>query len=1370
MEITATEINNDKQNIDEIVKKSVIAYNKKKIAKRKREIERAEDRKLSKDEINQLAIEIIKSEDSKEFEKNERLVVESEKNRLNDFRNQIQSLNDLTLESAEMEESGLQVSSDFPTYNDLIFKSRANNKLFEKYEKLKQTYFKQVLLSKNAEFYSDIEGFENEDYMMKCLQIIYDMQDMYNIDEKTEDYSIFERFGYDTNIDLSYRLADYIIKNILFTENNNIQNIANYIINQNKIESEKKKQLAEDRIINNELLVKLLSKDFITNNKVCLLENSYINNLSLKKLYRTRTLGELLLEIINPENASTEKALRHQFYCTYEPIRPTKEHYYAWNGLQVFDIDLKEWEGSVDNLKKLLYQELIPFHWFLWIVKSSSGKGLHIYTKVVPPHHIYTKPQDNEAISKYWYYVNYITKQSNINDAIQRLATFNKIAKYPNWNKELDCEYLDNTTARITTGVKLSYDPLPLVNQNFIDLHPALGLSQTLDGLEYETTILRVLLRDNKFNRFITLINDELRQEANANIEKVNLDDVDLSKYVKTNIDLSGLTILPRNQINYFTRYNVCNTLAPLFGKDGLQIAHVILDSKKCKNESEINGFYACAITNKKQPSKVGLEILTKCGVLKQNIAPEILQPMYNSEKAYLRDCMLTAIRCEDEYEYEYKLEDGKYLGDYFDEILSRITHEKINILDVPPGAGKSEFAKKLAKNGKRVLLVLPYISVIKNKVENDEMIINDFDVFYGNKSIKDMEYGINAATTFDKFSKANVDKISNMFDYIFIDESHLLFTSQYRIEATSSALKKIKELYYISSTNQFASKLVLMSGTLTGEEFFFKNVGNFISVYKKPHNKTMEFLLCDDNLDGMTRLASKTKQLIEAGYRLLIPTNKGEIYTEKLIGMIEYLMGRTIKYGYYKRSNTEQEICKLINEKATIADYEVVFCTNYLSVGVDIKDKYEFASIYLGKFSGYEIEQFNARIRKKGIYSIYCITIDENENDLLKEPDLSIQITDDDKLRFIDDKEIANAKNTFVTEYDPVLGNISTPGFTLFNGKIQFNPEEYELINFEDKYLEAMQHPTKIARVLYKYGYEIKISREFEGLSQKEQDELKKIGLDSAKAEKIRKHNLLIGTFIDLINKNKYVNEYGLEFNNIIDWISKNLSDTELIVEDRTITDYIQISFDTFATPKLCVVQSRIALEKMIRFAKFLVKKYSPNRCIQLIMQYVNEDGILQQKKFSRAIQLIKLIESSENAQLSEPIIKIIEDIYVFLDQFELDKNKRIPYDTYKSTIEKWTYDYIESIGVKINTKYAFDKIKDSIIDLLSNIAEKSTSKNGISFNYILLPEQNNQELINKQTIDVMITNMFNVTQKLHTTRGISKYKHTKKLKDQEF
>ena len=69
-----------------------------------------------------------------------------------------------------------------------------------------------------------------------------------------------------------------------------------------------------------------------------------------------------------------------------------------------------------------------------------------------------------------------------------------------------------------------------------------------------------------------------------------------------------------------------------------------------------------------------------------------------------------------------------------------------------------------------------------------------------------------------------------------------------------------------------------------------------------------------------------------------------------------------------------------------------------------------------------------------------------------------------------------------------------------------------------------------------------------------------------------------------------------------------------------------------------------------------------------------------------------------------------------------------------------------------------------------MSNLAEKNTSKSGIRFDYIVLPEQNSSELLNKQTVDTMITNMFNVTQKLHTSRGISKKKHTKKIEEQNF
>lgn len=62
---------------------------------------------------------------------------------------------------------------------------------------------------------------------------------------------------------------------------------------------------------------------------------------------------------------------------------------------------------------------------------------------------------------------------------------------------------------------------------------------------------------------------------------------------------------------------------------------------------------------------------------------------------------------------------------------------------------------------------------------------------------------------------------------------------------------------------------------------------------------------------------------------------------------------------------------------------------------------------------------------------------------------------------------------------------------------------------------------PNKSARELAKYGYEITISEEFVYLSKEEQERIKKIGIESMHQEKQEiKHNLLIGTFIDLVRK----------------------------------------------------------------------------------------------------------------------------------------------------------------------------------------------------------------------------------------------------------
>jgi hypothetical protein len=183
--------------------------------------------------------------------------------------------------------------------------------------------------------------------------------------------------------------------------------------------------LVYQQVVSNKMLAVLFSKEFITNNSVTTLETTYTNNINREMVYRTRTIGELLFEITNEDISSASKEERQQIYMTYDGIRPSKEEYYKWNGLQVYDLDLKLWirksGGSINRLKELIHNMLIDFHWYLWICTSASGNGLHIYTKVTPPHHVYTKAIENEYICRYWHQINYVTKLSNIYDILKRL-------------------------------------------------------------------------------------------------------------------------------------------------------------------------------------------------------------------------------------------------------------------------------------------------------------------------------------------------------------------------------------------------------------------------------------------------------------------------------------------------------------------------------------------------------------------------------------------------------------------------------------------------------------------------------------------------------------------------------------------------------------------------------------------------------------------------------------------------------------------------------------------------------------------------------------------------------------------------------------
>lgn len=1369
MLLTAVEIDNNKLSIDKRLDEIVSSYLKVRLSKKFREYKKLNEDSLLKitddkekaeflDKIKEQLKEQIKDDDeTKNYREQQREILISKSENYFVVRETLNDLNELNEFSADIERSQLQLVDNFKTPDELV---KLNIVYYEKFKKYKQIRHENI--DNYLKSYKDKKLPFNDD----DLSLVIKMRELYKIDKTVDDIELFDKYDMQTNIDFSNKLGDYYLHK---QSNNNFhENIVNdwYRDTTNPIE-----KLSKRIIINNKFLGLLLLTNsgtgrtsFISNNSVTCLATTYSNNVNNKLIYVTRTLGELFLEITNPELSDIPKETRQQIYMTYDGTRPTSDMYYKWNGLQVFDIDLKEWDqvNLIEIFKRKLYEQLSNYHWFLWICKSSSGKGIHIYTKVTPPHHVYTDVTNNEYISKYWHKINYWHKSTIIYDLIRQihLDKSNTLRFNENvFNDNYEINYLDNSVGRITSGIRLSYDKDILVNYNFLDLHVSIfDLKQ--DNIEKTKINLFRLTKIN--NKFLDNISDLTVGDIKDMKEKIS-EEIDLSKYEFAG-DFNNIQLIPRNQINYNIRYNVVNTLAAMFGKDGLPLAHKILQSEECKNVKEINSFYSCAISNKKEPTKLGLDILKKVGILK-SIKQEVKTVTDNIFKNGIKKAIEKSLNNKFE-KPNIELGPTEFLSDKNDILLNPLnggfTNDKINILLSPPGSGKTYWLLELARQGKKILLVEPFISVIKNKVESDEELMKIFQVFYDSVKLDELLPDKSAICTFDKFARCNYEKVSNMFDYVCIDESHLLFTSSYRIDTTSASIRKIKELFFISSNNPFAAKLILMTGTETGDTYFFGDIGNVIRVNKKSNQKDIEFLICDDSLDCVTRLSNKAYQLINEGYRLLIPTNKGEIYSQKLIGMVEHLLQREVKFGYYKRSNTEQEICKLINEQNTVGDYEIIFCSNYLSVGVDIIDKCKFASLYFGPFSGYEVEQFNARIRKTGIKTIYCIQTETNDgttNDLLiEEPNLVLKLTEEDIENFKDDKQIAKAKQEFIAQYDPVLHKIVTPGFSVLNNVIKFNKEEYELTTFENKFLEVMVHPVKVARELSKYGYNVSISDEYEGLSLAQQEELKKIGLNSARNEKIRKHNLLVGTYIDLCNKNSFVTENGIEWNDFISWIGKH---KELIVEDRSIDEFVKVDINLYSNPEKIIVKSKEAFDFVYSPAKYICSKYSKQKAIELIYNYVDEAGILKKKTFTRTIHLMKLVDKADSNELAEPTFKTIEKMYEWLDKFSIDKGYRISYNTYQADLDVWTNSYIDMLGIKINTSYGFQKIKDNIIEMLNDLATKNTNKEGIRFDYNTVPNEDGVNYKHKKSVDTMIEKMFNITADNTTINKKPREKH---------
>lgn len=311
------------------------------------------------------------------------------------------------------------------------------------------------------------------------------------------------------------------------------------------------------------------------------------------------------------------------------------------------------------------------------------------------------------------------------------------------------------------------------------------------------------------------------------------------------------------------------------------------------------------------------------------------------------------------------------YLSKKLDELEGKIwSSQHINLLISPASSGKTTMVELLKEKGKRCLLFVPTRAIIKNKR------LKRFVPVYDNTSIqKYVNTTESIICTFDKARQLKVNDFIN-FDYIIVDEYHLLFTERYRLKAMVSLLKLINTYILNVRDNmpEFTNlnRIVLMSGTPVCEELYFgldKNDELFTKKKVYINNKKRKATLvgCKDFESCHTSFINKTIEELGNKRRVFITSNMGE----KWINCVKAQLGSP-NSGIYSNNQKNSQVSRDINSRSEISeDVDLLFSTSLGNVGIDINntDKPTTMIVYMdekyNQITGQIIEQYANRFRK---------------------------------------------------------------------------------------------------------------------------------------------------------------------------------------------------------------------------------------------------------------------------------------------------------------------------------------------------------------------------------------------------------------------
>ena len=945
------------------------------------------------------------------------------------------------------------------------------------------------------------------------------------------------------------------------------------------------------------------------------------------------TLDSIVETLINPDNRSIPKINRSVLYSTSDGSRPTGEAAFdTWNGFQVIDMDIKD-AGMAKKLKTKIFKALHKCNWFMGVTYSASGLGLHIYTKILVPEDISIPTIKDAPVGqttdsqkrKLLYLSNFRHKFSFV--YIACLAVADELG----FKKEDLLKWMDKAMGKPQQGAFIGYDPHPFINTGF-------------------------------FEDFIYMDYDNVSEIGAADVDWISHPDLrsifkgqewmDLNEDNGLNITAvaDDLIVNAHTKIHYKhnERWRLANTLVALYDKvQGYQYLRMI-----CSNDIKNRELQSDCETAKRHKKTIDPWAVNRLNAVHGfNIKMSIEDKDFDERELFnaMDGVDNPTIIYEAKQIKTFNLKADEYLGNIRNELLNSCG--RITLIEAGAGVGKTEMVKMLVRTGKKILMVMPFTSTIKAKVEQDP----DWYYCYGNRKVKLDRENNGLCVTIDKFAGleqyggCNAIKAAG-FDYIFIDESHLLFQSEYR-----PVMPKVIDM--IRNTEV---PVILMSGTPSGELTFFSNAVHLRVIKEETRKKVFKVNLVEKTNDQLYHMCREMAHDIAAGRRILFPCNRGTLYSKQVKAAVTYFLQYEhaiydeVNLQYYKKSNVGDEFMDDINIEKTIKDVQILMCTTYISVGVDILDKYNFSIYFEDLMMPQEVEQFANRLRSNDLYiNMYVAKNDAegNTRSLHKYKNVNFEIDDEEKKFVLSIIQMCNAmieRNNKEYKSNQIvyslLGDCNFIEHNPIDDKYYINLTAYKVVCFERKYREYVQQLPVLMKGMQAYGYEItsvdKKSFECEGME-------------------------------DFQNLKDFVK---LAYNDQLELNTKHIEELMDEINEDTLQSYKQVLSGTFDikkgnewkfdhTNEKLIVKNVEVFEKVVPFFVSLSKRYDCEEVKKIFEYCRNKNNTFNFAALGRIRTLVNLVYNDKNNRLDFPIKEFMINAYKFSDRGMAKKNEIIEF-----------------------------------------------------------------------------------------------------------